>query len=129
MGVLKGWLLRVRSSKPFGTGPGESAPGPGGSFLLDGTLTVSEANAELAQHGPGLSGSEARIEIPPGDDYDTVAGFVLARTGHIPEEGETVSLPDAVLRVMAVDGHRITRLRIEPVPPGPSGPGAKKDGT
>ncbi|MDE2883101.1 MAG: hemolysin family protein [Acidobacteriota bacterium] len=112
-----------------GPGPGESAPGPGGSFLLDGTLTVSEANAELAQHGSGQSAPEVGIEIPPGDDYDTVAGFVLARTGHIPEEGESVSIPGAVLRVMAVDGHRVTRLRIEPVPPGSSGSGAKEDGT
>ena len=111
-----------------GPWPGESAPGPGGSFLLDGTLTVSEANAELAQHEPGSDGSHARIEIPQGDDYDTVAGFVLAHTGRIPDEGEAVPIPGAALRVMAVDRHRITRLRIEPVPPEPHDPGERKDG-
>lgn len=112
-------------------GPGsvESTPGPGGSFLLDGTLSVSEANAELAQHGPGGGGPEGRVEIPPGDDYDTVAGFVLARTGHIPEEGETVQLPGAVLRVMGLEGHRIIRLRIEPVPDEPPGAGTAQDET
>ncbi|MDE2710784.1 MAG: hemolysin family protein [Acidobacteriota bacterium] len=112
-----------------GPGSGESAPGPGGAFLLDGTLTVSEANAELAQQGPGVIGPEGRIEIPPGDDYDTVAGFVLARTGRIPAAGETVSIPGAVLQVIAVDGHRITRLRIEPVNAGPSGSEVQADGT
>ncbi len=112
-----------------GPGPGDREPGPGGSLVLDGTLTVSEANAELAQHGSAGGSPEGRVEIPPGDDYDTVAGFVLARTGHIPEEGEIVRVPGAVLRVMAVDGHRITRLRIEPFPERPSGSGTGQDGT
>lgn len=109
-------------------GPGESAPGPGGRFLLDGTLTVSEANAELAQHGPGADGLGGRIEIPPGDDYDTVAGFVLARTGRIPQEGETIRVPGAVLRVVTVDRHRITRLSIEPAPPESADPETRRDG-
>ena len=94
---------------------GESAPGEGGSITLDGTLTVSEANAELAQRGTGADGLHGRVEIPPGDDYDTVAGFVLAQTGRIPAEGETVSIPGATVRVLAVDRHRITRIRIEPL--------------
>ena len=119
-----------------GPWPGENAPGPGGSFVFDGTLTVSEANAELAQHGAGPGaghgagpdGLHERIEIPQGDDYDTVAGFVLAHTGRIPKEGETVPIPGAVLRVMAVERHRITRLRIEPLPPEPQEPTEKRDG-
>ena len=69
-----------------------------------------------------------RIEIPQGDDYDTVAGFVLAHTGRIPKEGETVPIPGAALRVMAVERHRITRLRIEPLPPEPQEPTEKRDG-
>ena len=109
-----------------GSATHENAPGPGGSILLDGTLTVSEANAELADRGAGAGSPSGRIEIPPGDDYDTVAGFVLARTGRIPEEGETVAIPGGAVRVMAVDGHRVTRLRIEPGP-GPA-PKSKKGG-
>ena len=108
--------------------PGEGAPGPGGRLLLDGTLTVSEANAELAPYGTGSDGPDGRIEIPPGDDYDTVAGFVLARTGRIPQTGETVEIPGALLRVMALDRHRITRLRIEPLPREPPDGKADEDG-
>ncbi len=111
-----------------GPWPGDRPPGPGGSLVLDGTLTVSEANDELAQYGTGAHASDERIEIPPGDDYDTVAGFVLARTGRIPDEGETVPVPGAVLRVIAVDRHRITRLRVEPVPREPGDTGKSKDG-
>ena len=98
-------------------GLAESAPGPGGSTLLDGTLTVSEANAELADWKPDAAGASGRIEIPRGDDYDTVAGFVLERTGRIPRPGETVSIRGAVIRVLEVEKHRIARLRIEPAPP------------
>ena len=111
-----------------GPWPGESAPGPGGTFLVDGTLTVSEANAELAQYGTGSDGPDGRIEIPQGDDYDTVAGFVLAHTGRIPQEGETVPVPGALIRVMGVDRHRITRLRIEPIPREPHDAKERKDG-
>lgn len=98
-----------------GPEPGESAPGEDGSITLDGTLTVSEANAELAQRAAGPDGPPGRIELPPGDDYDTVAGFVLAQTGRIPRVGEEVPIPGGTVRVMEVDRHRITRLRIEPL--------------
>lgn len=103
-----------------------SAPGAGeisrtaeGAYLLDGALTVSEANAALR---PPAAGDEARapsLAIPPGDDYDTVAGFVLHRLGRIPEEGEALSLPGGALRVETVERHRIVRLRLTPDAPPP----------
>ena len=112
-----------------GPGPEESAAGPGGSIVLDGTLTVSEANARLAAIETDADTSSGGIEIPPGADYDTVAGFVLARTGRIPEEDEMVPIPGGAVRVMEVDGHRIARLRIEPGLPEPRGEkGARTDG-
>jgi putative hemolysin len=40
---------------------------------------------------------ELDIEIPEGE-YETIAGFVLQRLGHIPRPGETV----------AIDGYRVT---------------------
>ncbi|MBN9613318.1 MAG: hypothetical protein J0H64_07650, partial [Actinobacteria bacterium] len=58
------------------------------------------------------------IDIPDGDDYDTVAGFVLLRLGRIPAAGDEVTLPDgATLRVERMDGRRIARLRYLGVPP------------
>ena len=108
-----------------------SAPGAGeisrtaeGAYLLDGALTVSEANAALRPPG-----DEARApSIPPGDDYDTVAGFVLHRLGRIPEEGEALSLPGGALRVETVERHRIVRLRLTPdAPPPPLPPEAPPD--
>lgn len=52
------------------------------------------------------------VDIPDGDDYDTVAGFVLLSLGRIPDVGDEVALPDgAILRVERMDGRRIARLR------------------
>ena len=98
-----------------GLEPGDSSLGEGGAITLDGTLTVSEANAELARRDSGTDDLPGRIEIPSGDDYDTVAGFVLAQTGRIPRVGEEVPIPGGAVRVMEMDRHRITRIRIEPL--------------
>jgi len=72
------------------------------------------------------------IEIPDGDDYDTVAGYVLLELGRIPEVGDEVPLRDAagedtgsVLRVERMDGRRIARLRYvgAPIPESAEGIG------
>lgn len=97
-----------------GVRPEESRADPGGSILLDGALTVSEANSALAARNSGAG----RIEIPRGDNYDTVAGFVLERTGRIPRPGEAVRIPGALVRVEETERHRIVRVRVEPSPDG-----------
>jgi len=57
------------------------------------------------------------IDVPVGDDYDTVAGYVLLELGRMPEQGDAVRLPDgAVLRVERMEGRRISRLRFEAAP-------------
>lgn len=58
------------------------------------------------------------VEIPDGDEYDTVAGFVLLQLGRIPEVGDEVNLPlspargqGGTLRVERMEGRRISRVR------------------
>ena len=55
------------------------------------------------------------IPVPEGR-YETVAGFVVEQLGHLPEEGETVSIEGWRLTVAEVDGRRVARLRATPVP-------------
>jgi CBS domain containing-hemolysin-like protein len=53
------------------------------------------------------------FEIPEGP-YETLAGFVLARLGHIPEPGEIVRYGGWRLTVAALDRRRIAAVRMQP---------------
>ncbi|QBE48002.1 hemolysin family protein [Leucobacter triazinivorans] len=71
------------------------------------------------------------IDIPGGDEYDTVAGFVLRELGRIPEPGDEVVLADGgTLRVERMDGRRIARLRYTsaPLPDGVEDQAHREDG-
>jgi putative hemolysin len=53
------------------------------------------------------------LDLPDDGDYETVAGFVLARLGRIPDVGDEVAVADgASLEVEEMVGRRITRVRV-----------------
>lgn len=54
------------------------------------------------------------IEVPDGEEYDTIAGFVTDQLDRIPELGDEVSVPDGTLRVERVAGTHVERLRFMP---------------
>lgn len=56
----------------------------------------------------------AGVRIPEGEEYDTVAGYVLDSLERIPAPGEEVRLEYGVLRVDRLSGSRIERLRYLP---------------
>ncbi len=72
---------------------------PDGSLLLDGVLSVKDANERLD------------LEIPEQADYHTLAGYMLDRLGHIPVAGEELNTPGAVLSIDKVTGNRVVRVK------------------
>ncbi len=56
------------------------------------------------------------------DDYDTIGGYIVGAFDHFPNVGETyVSEDGTIIRVLAVEKKRITKLRIKlPVPTTPA---------
>lgn len=68
-------------------------------YLVQGTLRT-ERLAELTG-----------LEVPDGA-YETVAGFVLDRLGHIPAPGERVREERLELEVTRVDGVRVTEVTV-----------------
>ena len=76
----------------------------GGQFVLDGMLTVRDANRKL-----GLS-------LPESEAYTTMAGFLLAQAGRVLETGDVISLPEGVFTVERMDRRRIQRIRFAPSP-------------
>jgi CBS domain containing-hemolysin-like protein len=55
------------------------------------------------------------VELPEGE-YETVAGYVLDRLGHIPEPGERVTVDGWELTVTRVEAVRITELALRRLP-------------
>ncbi|MHA7220515.1 transporter associated domain-containing protein, partial [Arthrobacter sp. MDT1-48-3] len=57
------------------------------------------------------------IEVPEGEDYDTLAGYMTDELDRIPELGDEVALSDGVLRVERVLGSHVERIRFTPTDP------------
>jgi len=53
------------------------------------------------------------IELPSGAGFETLAGYMLFRLGHIPEEGEAVEFEDRIFTVTSMERNRIALVRIE----------------
>ena len=58
---------------------------------------------------------ETGIELPEGP-YETVAGFVVSRLGEVPGVGDEVIVDAHRFEVTELDGRRIARVRVTPVP-------------
>ena len=70
-----------------------------GPCLVDGVLREDE----LAE--------QTGFRLPEGP-YETLAGFLMARLGHIPVAGETVEEDGWEFTVVEVDRHRIEQVRV-----------------
>ena len=73
---------------------------PDGSVVVTGRMAIDDVDdligTELAQEG-----------------WDTVGGLMLALSGHVPAEGESVDVDGVRLVAQRVQGRRISRVRIE----------------
>jgi CBS domain containing-hemolysin-like protein len=83
-----------------------TAPGGEKTFLVDGLLREDEVHEQTG------------FRLPDGP-YETLAGFLLARLGHIPVAGESLEEHGWEFTVMEVDRHRIEQVRVV-APPEPS---------
>jgi len=77
-----------------------------GSWLVDASLTMDEFWEEL-----GLE--ERRTEERRG--YNTLAGFVITRLGHIPAAGESFEAYGLRFEVVDMDAHRVDKVLVTPV--------------
>jgi CBS domain containing-hemolysin-like protein len=77
---------------------------PDGSYLVAARMNIDELN-------------EALDWTLPKQDYETVAGLVLATLGRIPRAGEQVPVPGYTITVMEADARRVGTVKIAPAPP------------
>jgi len=77
-------------------------------------LHVSDSVAEVAgrAHLDDVN-EKLGLDLPDTDDYDTMAGYLVARLGYIPNPGEQLNLNNARLTVIEATRRRIERVRVE----------------
>ena len=78
----------------------------GGTVVMDGSVNLRDLETQM------------HWSLPRDGGVETLAGFVLARLGHIPTVGETVEYEDRRLTVVEMDARRIAKIRVEPIQPG-----------
>jgi putative hemolysin len=74
-----------------------------GSWLIDGHLPIHEAERVLA-----------RKDLSRGENYNTMAGFVLWHLGRMPVAGEKLAWRDLSVEVIDMDGLVIDKLLVQP---------------
>jgi CBS domain containing-hemolysin-like protein len=75
--------------------------------LIDGLLLIQDVNEEFA------------LELDE-EEYHTIGGYVFGALGRRPEVGDVIEAPGCKLVVEALDGMRVSRLRIALEQPAPA---------
>jgi putative hemolysin len=77
-----------------------------GSWLMDGMIGIHEAERLLG-----------RKDMRGGEDFETLAGFVLAHFGQIPQTGDRFEWDGLRFEIVDMDGRRIDRILVGPLEP------------
>jgi CBS domain containing-hemolysin-like protein len=75
-----------------------------GELMLDGSVTLRDLETQM------------HWDLPREGGVETLAGFVLAQLGRIPEQGESIVYDGRRLTVMEMEGNRISRIRVQQLP-------------
>jgi len=68
------------------------------TFQIDGGMHITEANEEM------------ELELPEGEDYETVAGFILSLLGHIPRRNEQLRYHNMKIVITEMKGQKIEKI-------------------
>lgn len=74
------------------------------TVVVRGEVNIDEVNEAL------------EIELPEGEEFETIAGFVFNRAGRLVEEGESISYDGVDITVESVENTRIMKARVEKRP-------------
>jgi putative hemolysin len=74
-----------------------------GALLMDGSANLRDLETQM------------HWTLPRDGGVETLAGFLLARLGHIPEAGEAVTYEGRRMTVVEMDRRRIAKIRVEPL--------------
>ncbi len=75
------------------------------TVVVKGEVNIEEVNEALD------------IDLPEGEEFETIAGFVFNRAGRLVEEGETIEYDGVEIRVERVENTRIMKARLRRLEP------------
>ncbi|HKA87244.1 MAG TPA: hemolysin family protein [Haliangiales bacterium] len=84
----------------YDRGPSPIRPEGPGLWRVQARTAVSRVNQALA------------IDLPEGEDYETVAGLLLDRLKRIPREGETLRLGAVTVTILSASDRAVEEVRI-----------------
>jgi CBS domain containing-hemolysin-like protein len=84
---------------------------PGGRLELPGTAQLEDLEDRL----------NVTFDTPDGE-VTTIAGYLMAKLGRIPERGDTCRVGEYEISVRETDGPRVVQVLIEPRPASPAPP-------
>ncbi|UPV75664.1 hemolysin family protein [Halorussus limi] len=70
------------------------------TIIVQGELNIDEVNEAL------------EIDLPEGEEFETIAGFIFNRAGRLVEEGEDITYDGVRLHVEQVENTRIMKARV-----------------
>ena len=73
-----------------------------GALVLEGSANLRDLETQM------------QWSLPRDGGVETLAGFMLARLGHIPRAGESVDYEGRRLTVVEMEGRRIAKIRVDP---------------
>ncbi len=68
------------------------------TFQIDAGMRIDEANEAMG------------LNLPEGEDYETVAGFILSQLGHIPRRREQLRYESLKMVITEMKGHKIQKV-------------------
>jgi len=68
------------------------------TFQIDGSMRIEEVNEEM------------ELTLPEGEDYETVAGFILSLLGHIPRQNEQLRYKGLKIVITEMRGRKIEKI-------------------
>jgi CBS domain containing-hemolysin-like protein len=68
------------------------------TFQIDGSMRIEDANKEM------------ELGLPEGEDYETVAGFILSLLGHIPWRNEQLKYRGLKIVITEMKGQKIEKI-------------------
>ncbi len=85
------------------------------TFQIDGSMRIDEANEEM------------ELDLPEGEDYETVAGFILTLLGHIPRRNEQLRYKGLKIVITEMKGQKIEKILLTREKPTKSEPEIAKE--